>query len=309
MEKTLLQDFYSLTGKNTQDFFSKCLAFFQNDYTTIVYYYSGRVKSITSKPFKVFEELSLECQEILEVFQENSFKMSSSKWWEMLEYLEDIDSQFQTLRKINKWSRSSSMTVGYSPTAQISYPLLQNQTLERVSQDILSSSNPQDDWINIALENQLTEEDYTREGGNLLKLNFNRTINTGIVINSVVDSLVGKSIYGKDLDRRLTIQDDDLIVLDYDQTIFQAVDILSKLKKNDHPDYPTLGLRTSVAVGGNRAALNFPIIDRQMSATFLSDDTLKGFRINSIKVDQDNLLVEFQVKTRLDEIQSREIIL
>lgn len=305
----ILDEFKQLTGKDIESFFKKCLVFFQSDYYQIVQYFSGRISTITSQPFTNLDLLEKEKRTLFESFHNHSKRMKNSKWWDLLEQLEDIDNRLSTLRNINRWARSSATNVAYSPNIQLDYTLLQNQTLERVAKDVLKSRTPQDDWIDIALDNSLEEEEYTSQGGVNLKLKLDKIVNLGIVVNSVVDYLVGKSIYGKDLDRKLQFLDDDLKILGYDDTIKQSVDILILLRKNDNPDSPTLGLQSSVAIGSSRAALNFPIIIRQLTETFNSDDTLKNFKVNSIKQEQDNLLIEFEVKTRLNEVQAGEVLL
>lgn len=303
-DNNIFEDFYILSRRDIKTFFENCLDFFQTDYILISNYYSGKEKIIASLPFKRFEELEKERDSYFETIQQLLNRMSNTKWYEIIELLEIIDSRLQTLRNINKWARASVTAVAYSPTTQIDYTLNQNQTLERVASGVLLDSDSQDSWTQIALDNQLAEEDYSSQGGNDLQLQLDRNVSLGLIVNSVVDILRGKSIYGKDLNKKLTIDpiEQDFLVLDYDETILQSVNILINLKKNDNPDYPTLGLQSAVAIGGTRSALNFPIIIRQLTQVFSSDDTLKNFKVNQIKIEQDNLLVDFTVMTRLNEI-------
>lgn len=309
-ERNIYSDFFNLTRRDIQSFFQDCLGFFQSDYITISDYFSGRSKTIDSISFDKFSRLQLERNSYFETISQYSTQMSGTKWYEIVELLEVIDSRFQTLSNINKWARASVTRTAYSPTVQIDYNIAQNQTLETIARDVLFSQTPQDSWVDIALDNNLAEEDYSSEGGNNLQLQIGRNINLGIQVESVVDILQGKSIYGKDLNRNLTITNEDYEVLGYDKTILQSVDILVKLKRNDNPDYPNLGLQSNIAIGQNRSVLNFPIITRQMTQTFSSDDTLKNFNIESIKLEQDNLMIKYNVMTRLNEVvPSKEITL
>ena len=305
----ILREFKEITSKDVELFFRKSVSFFSIEYKTIVAYYSGNTTSITSKPFATFEKLKKECREIFETFHLHSRQLNNVKWWLLIEQLENIDSRFATLNNIDRWSRSSLTKVAYDPTIQVQYTLKQNQTLERVTQDVLQSSN-NDAWVQLAIDNDLTEEEYSPEGGVDLTLKFPK-INRGLKVNSVVDSMIGKSIYGKDFDKKLQFEvgGNDLKILGYDETIKQAVEILILLKKNDNPDFPTEGLQSSVVVGGNRAALNFPIIIRQQTETFNTDDSLKNFTINSINIQDDNVFVDYQVQTRLNETYDGQIII
>lgn len=311
MELTIeiLREFKEITSKDIEMFFRKSASFFLIEYREISAYYSGNITNITSKPFNIFEKLKKECKDIFETIHLHSRQLNNAKWWLLLEQLEDIDSRFFTLGSINRWSRSSLTKVAYDPTIQIQYTLKQNQTLERVAKDVLQSNNP-DKWVQLAIDNDLTEEEYTPEGGVNITLKYPK-INKGLQVNSVVDVMIGKSIYGKDLDKKLQFSpgNDDLKILDYDNTIRQSVDILALLKKNDNPDYPDEGLQSSVIVGGNRAVLNFPIIIRQMTETFNTDDSLKNFTITNMSVQEDNVFVNYEVQTRLNETYDGQAII
>ncbi len=310
----ILDEFKRLTRKDIRDFLKKSADFFTGDYNLIVQYFSGDVKDVTSTPFMNFELLKEQKNIMFEAFHRHSRSMKDSRWWDLLEMLEEIDSRLSTLDNINRWSRSSVTSTSYSPNVQLQHTLGQNETLERVAREVLGSSDPEDSWVDIAISNDLEEEDYTPAGGNDLRLEIGRSINLGIQLNSVVDFLDGKTVYGKDIYRRLQfVQDidgnDDLQVLGYDDTMLQSVDILAGLNKNDNPDYPQLGLQKTIAVGSTRAMMNFPVIVRQMKETFASDDSLKEFNVNLISIDQDNLSLDYQVKTRLNEIESGKVLL
>lgn len=303
----IIEQFFLLTKKDLTLFLNRVKGFLENDYQGISNFFSGRQKEVPEFFFKNFTFLKEELEVIFELFRSNSTLMKDSRWWELLEVIEEIDNRFKTLENINRWSRSSATNFSYSPTVQLDYTLLENQTLEGVAKSILERKDFQDSWFDVASQNSLDEEDYTGEGGEEIKLQLDRNLNLNITVNSVVDTLIEKSIYGKDLHKKLRWVEDingfgDLEVLGYDATISQTVDILINLKKNDHPDYPNLGLQTNVTVGGNRASLNFPIIVRQLSEVFNSDDSLKNFQIKTLDIKEDNLSIDYQVLTRLNEV-------
>lgn len=307
INKDVLLEFKRITNKDLVPYFEACRAFFNNDYNTITAYYQGNISKISSTPFNNFDKLEKETSQIFTIFDEFRKNFKNLKWWLLIEQIENIDSRLKTLRKINKWARSSLKFTGYSPNMEIDHVLQQNQTIERVSQDVLGSSNPNDDWFDIAFNNNIIEEEYTPDGGVNLTLNVPLTVTTGFKINSVVDIIQGKSIYGKDVDRIFAYENDDLRVLSPDDTIKQAVDIMSTLRKNDNPSYPYLGLQSSLTIGGTRAMLNFPIIFKQMSEIFATDDTLKNFTITKFYVEGTTLYADFTVETRLGELIEKTV--
>lgn len=302
-----LREFKKITSKDIELFFHKTVSFFSIEYNDIVAYYSGELKNISSEPFEIFEKIKRECSELFSSFQSHSKQLNNVKWWLLLEQLEEIDSRLQSLNNINRWSKSSLTKIGYSSDLSVQYTLKQNQTLEKVSSDILKSTDSEK-WVDLAIKNNLIEEDYSSEGGIDIQLQFPQ-INQGIEINSVVDVMIGKSIYGKDLFKKLEFvtAEDDLCVLGYDETILQSADILSLLKKGDNPDFPEQGLQSAVVIGANQAMLNFPVISRQMQETFATDDSLQNFTIIDIATKEDNLSISYEVQTRLNETYDGQI--
>lgn len=300
---SILDDFKKICKYNLSNYLNGILNFMQTDYIAIQSYYTGKANTVSTSSFKNLDNWLQQTATVLSLFDQFRRQMNNLKWWDLLEKIEDIDNRLNTLENINRWARASTSNVGYNPTIQIEHVLRQNETLERVAQDILGSNNPQDDWYNIAVNNDLIEEGYTEEGGVKLNLAIDNSFSTGFVINSVVDMISGETVYGKDVYRKLEFDEteSDLVVLSYQDTIDQAIYILAKLKKNDNPDFPTSGLQRSVVIGATRASMNYPLINRQMSATFATDDSLKNFTINSTSIDQDNLTVNFTVYSRLGE--------
>lgn len=308
----ILDEFQARTQQDLRSFLIHVQSFIKNDRLRIIRYYNGEATKIDTLAFQNFESLKKQLQNIFQTYQTQSHTFANSKWWDLLDSLELIDNVFNNLQNTHRWSRSSISKFGYHTNVQIDYTLAENQTLERVSQDILSQDDPNNDWYNIAIDNDLTEEEYTTEGGVSMKLSYPRS-NKTLQLNSVMDVMIGKKIYGIDLHRKLTFatqnQDTDLNILSHDQTIKQAVDILIKLKRNSNPDRPFQGLQTNLIVGGNRALFNFPIIIRQLSEVFSTDDTLQNFTVQNIEFDQDNLSASYQVETRLSESFKEDTIL
>lgn len=302
----ILLEYQNMTSFDMAGFFQSALSFFNADYQSIVSYYAGELDSISSTPFNNFKLLKQGRDAAFSSVNDHRQKLNNLKWFLLLENLEDIDSRLRTLDNINKWSRSSLTKVGYDPSFTFGYTLNQNQSLESVSHNVLGNEEGEDDWVNIALENAIREEDYSPAGGTFMNLKLDRSNGFVFQINSVVDVVQGKSIYGKDLSNSFGFADDDLIVLGYDDTILQAAYNLIKLKKNDISSARDLGLQQKIVVGTNRGLLNFPVIIRQMSETFASDDTFKDFAVTNISINQDNVQVAWEVKSRLGEIIANE---
>lgn len=306
IDTAVMEEFEDITSTDIQTYLTNVMNFLSTSYNRIVAFYSGQQSTVSQADFTSFTNLQTDTENMLAVFRLQGQALKNLKFWILLDQVEQIDSRLNSLANINKWSKSSITFVGYDPAQQAAYTLRAHQTLERVASDILSLPTPDDDWYSIAINNQLTEEDYTVDGGTTIQLSF-PTINNGISINSVVAVMTGDAILGLDFQKKLQFADDDLIVLDGPDTVTQSMYILAKLKQNDNPDFPTLGLQSAVIVGGTRASLNFPVISRQITQVFASDDSFKNFAIQNLNVTQDQLNLSFQVSTRLNETQTGTI--
>lgn len=306
IDTAVLEEFQQITSTDVQTYLTTALNFLQSSYNRIVAFYSGQQTTVSQADFTAFTQLQEDTENMLAVFRLQGQSLKNLKFWLLLDHVEDIDSRLSSLAKINKWSKSSLTFVGYDPAQQAAYTLKAHQTLERVAGDILNLSNPDDDWYQIAVNNQLTEEDYTVDGGTTVQLSF-PTINNGISITSVIAVMQGNAILGLDFQKKLEFSDNDLTILSPQDTVTQSMYILAKLRQNDNPDFPTLGLQSTVVVGGNRASLNFPVISRQITQVFASDDSFKNFQILNLGVTSDSLNLTFQVQTRLNETESGTI--
>ena len=299
--ENILDDFYKITNRDIASYLKQCTAFFATGYNQIVQFYSGNTKITISTAFKNFLDIRKATDDLFEVIQSNSKRMNDTRYWQLIDIIESIDSSLLTLAKINKWARSSNATVGYNSGLTIQYTLSQNQTLERVAQDVLLSQNPEDDWVSIAWQNQLREEDYTVEGGVGLQLKTAQN-NFNFVLDSVVAVISGDSVLGLDICANWTFQNDDILVLNPTDTQTQSLNILTNLKRNDNPDRRQDGVQSGLIVGSNRGTLNFPLIISQLQKTFATDDCFKNFTVTKVSVEADNAYIEYSVQNRLGEI-------
>lgn len=305
---TILQEFEQITKKPITSYLKEVVIFFSSSYNALVDYYLGNVQEVPKLSLSQLADLSLQSEQYLAVFTLNASQFKNLKWWDLLEILDEIDNRLQTSLNLNKWTRSSITKDNYSQYIQLPYVVKPNQSLERISQDILNDPNPTDDWYNIAVENDLNEEDYTAQGGALVDLKM-KQLQSASTITSVVATMINNNLYGKDIDRYFHFEDEDSAVLSTEDTILQSVEILSRLKQNDNPDYPFDGLQAGVSAGVNRASLNFPVIQRQYAATFATDDSLKNFTITSLSIQQNGLLMDYTVTTQFNTIIEQQSII
>ncbi len=302
LNKNHLEEFEGIINYPLIKYFNTFILFFQNDYQNIVDYYSGSSKIVNSTSFSNLKILLSEIDKIFNLITLNKNRLNNYSHWEIIEQIEENHSRLLTIDNLPRWLRSTISKNNFNPNPEVDVALKQNQTLEHISRNILGSENSNDDWLELALKNDLEEESYTSEGGLVLKANYNND-SQGFEIQTIVDTVQGEKILGIDLDKKITFDSDenDLKVLSPRETFIQSVRILSNLKQGDNPENPDDGINDKLTIGSNVNAISFPILFKQLIALFSSDDTFSNFTIISIKREQDGVFLEFSVQSRLNE--------
>lgn len=306
--KDLVESFQEKTQYNLEVYFINVESFIKKNYSKIIEFYSSQKNANSSirDSFLILESLLRESNTILSIIQNYSDSLDS-RFWDVVELVDDIKLNLLYIQNTPKWLRSSLSKGRYSYGVENEELLKQRETLELLSKR-LGSSNKETDWTYIALRNDLPEEGYTSEGGiDLIIQYFNRL---SLSLESVVDSnIIGQKVYGRDLSKKIQFLDDDLEILTYKETIFQAVSILVNLRQGDNPEFIEDGIQSSLIIGSNKNSLPYQILLRQLYSTFQKDDTLKSLRIVELKSLQDSLTLTLEVETRINEIIQDSIIL
>lgn len=304
----VLEIFEETTQYNLKKYLQRVDSFVKVLYPKIVNFYSST--SLTSTSIKdsviVLDELLGEADTILSIIQ-NFNSSLDSRFWDIVELVDDIKLNLLAVQNTPKWLRSTLSKGTSSSGFEVSELLKQRETLELLSKRI-GSSDKENDWSLIALRNDLSEEEYSPDGGiSLVVQYFNRF---SLSLKSVVDSsIVGEKVYGLDIKRELNFKDGDLEVLTYKETVLQAVTILAKLRQGDNPQFIENGIQSSLVIGSNRNSIPFNILLRQLYSTFQSDDTLKSLRIINIDNIDNRIELSLEVETRISEVVENSIVL
>lgn len=300
----ILEDFEQITRYDIRSYFADFESFLENNHPRIVAYYSGESDDIHIQSFNVLNQLLREVKKILELVTRSSEKMTNYKWWLFIEQIEDSQNVLETTAQTAKWARSVENNVNFTTDPEVELVLKQGETLERLSRRRLGFDDWDNEWTEVAQRNNLREEDYTPGGGNFLQVSFRNTF--APTVRTVVDTLKGDNIYGKDIKKKLMFdeQENDIVVLNPLETFKQSVEIIVLLKKEDNPEFPDLGYNSKLVVGSNVNFLNFPTLLRQLTETFKTDDTISSFRVLDFSREQDGVEIKYEVEGRLGDIQN-----
>ena len=293
--------FQKKTGIQISDFLLNSSVFFAEDYPIIVDFYRGKISEISSSIFDRINSLIDDYINISAGITQNK-TLTSLLDFEIIHNLSLYYTELLVARKMNKFLRSNILNPNYSTKFEFD-AVLKGESLNEF-QFGLKSTDYNNDWVETALLNDLHEIEYTHEGGNVLVVLAQQ--NAQITnINSVVDVISGESILGKDLKKRLTIEEDDFVVLGYTDTFKQSVETLLLLEKRDIPHALELG--RSELVGNNLKVFGLNPVIRQLSKLFATDDSISRFVIKKVSFEGTDLDIRLDVYSRL-EIKSQEVL-
>lgn len=303
----IIVEFETLVQYPLSSFLQSFNSFLKKDYNNILSYYSGNIKSLNNVSFNNLNVLKEEIQLFFSVFSLNKNILTNYKWWILISEIEKIDNALNMIDNSSKWLRSTISKGNFNPNPEVDVPFNQGQTLESISRDTLGSQDWNNTWADLSIKNNLREEDYTSEAGFLIKANFDFTLNN-FQITSIVDNPIGERVLGIDLHKKIQFIDDDLLTLSPKDTFFQNITVLINLRKGDNPEFSNQGLNPRIVVGTNVNSITYPVLFRQLSSLFKADDTIKSFTIISINRIQDSVNIEFQVESRLGDVQNVSLI-
>jgi hypothetical protein len=293
-----IEDLERILGFPLGEFLLDYRQFYQSSFPRLVNFFSGKIEEIDSSHFASLSDLGERSVDLSSAITQKSHLMDNVKYWEWVDYLSDLRVELLVSNSIDKFLRSNVINPTYTNEFAFDYTL-KAETLEDVSNVQLGRGDYNNHWTEIAMRNDLEEIEYDGDGGNSLNLFVRLNFGT-FTINSVVDNIQGESVFGKDLDKTLTFEDDDLLALSPRRTIKQTVEILTGLEKGDVPEFKDFG--RSGGVGSNVHVFALSSLIRQMAEIFATDDTLTGFKVKNFQFNAADVVLSFEVSTRLDLI-------
>ena|GEM_PF-5069322 len=213
--------------------------------------------------------------------------------WELLELLEDLVRSLTSLEQLPRYLRLPESTA--APT----YTTSRHQTLEQVAA-LAGQADPGQAWAQLALANDLGEEDYSPAGGTQLSLGVLRPGGAAAGrILAVLGPQNGLLALGTDLARGLTLdaESQDLLCLTPDETADQTLEVLlGGIRRGSLPWAPWLGPRYDLLVGANQNLLGLPTVLRQLADLLATDDTITSFQLTGVRTERDLLYLDLSVR-------------
>lgn len=287
--------------------FTDALVFFyENNYPRIVQFFSGRDESISREDVESLNNLVFTFKDLSHKILNNEHIFTTYREWLIADYFEDVFAELIVVTKISKFLRSARTNYNFDGRIEFSYITAARETIEEIANKVLGEEDYNNEWVDIAIRNDIDELSFDLKGGNRLFLGVKLTSNNSSV-RGVIDNISGNKILGLDIKKSINFIDDDLEILGHNETASQSVDILAGLHKGDIPEDRTLG-RTPV-VGSTKNAIIFSTIIRELVNVFSSDDTLEDFTVKSIEEQNSgDFKIVFEVATRTAQIINNNTI-
>ncbi len=279
---------------------SKVSDYFNNEYIQLYNYYSGLENAVSQVYFDKYFNLLFQFNELMKTIETN--KNALLLYYDLVADIEELYYNFEAIQKLPKWLKSVVTNFGYNSNLYTEYVIGQEESLERISRIQEKKITFKDDWFKIAFNSNLTELDYTINGGKIISLENKDLKFSNVNLTSFVDFIYQKSIYGKDIDRNIILQNNDLVALEFDSTLQQSIYILMNLKKGDNPDFPKQGIQIELFSGSNRSVFQMPALIRQLTENFSTDDSIEYIRILGTKIEGDTVFIENQIKTIIGDL-------
>ncbi len=276
--------------------------FMNNNQPLILSYFKNQIAEPDILSFDFLNKMIIEAKKINDLIIVHRSSFDRVDDWGLLEFLENVRIKLDTVNNAAKWLKSSKAKNSWQKTSiQFNTTLGVDETIEDISKNNNNSLDPQNNWVQITLENNLLEKDYNTQGGTVVQLNKSILSKPNIHLNSVVDSeLSGEKLYGIDIDRKIQWTDNDIQLLSYKNTVIQSINILIVLRQGDVPEFLNFGVDPRFAVGNNLSIFKNFRVRQQLEAVIASDDTLRDFQITNISYYNSKLKIEYNINTLYD---------
>lgn len=288
MIATIANEFENITKFALLQYFQDYRDFLQNDYPDVYAYYSGASESIDSSKINKINSLLSRSNNLSRTFHTFSGKLGNVGYWELQQYCQDLKDTLERISKLPKYCRTSKSRRGYKPFIQVSEDLGGMKTVQDVADKIGNITEQE-----LILNNDLEEVDY--EIDELSQITAYVDNKQDVVVTTIMEQPIGKKIYGKDINRKITFVDNDLSVVKYEENIEQKCSILLGLMKGDIPEFPTLGKNSS---NGSYSNYNYAEMITDVRDAFFQDDMFESVEISDIDTKDDGIFIKCDIKTK-----------
>lgn len=291
MFSNIVTQFENITKFALLQYFEDYRDFMQNDFSYISEYYNGDTSSIDASHISNFNALRTKSKTLMQQFINFSHRLSNCGFWELQEYCQDLNDVLEKITKLPKYYRTSKTVRGYQPYIQVKSNIGGLKTVQDLSQEINSEGVSE---ISLIIDNDLQEKDWNIDKLSSITAFVNNQ--TDVVVETILEQPIGNKIYGKDINRKITLENNDLAVKKYEDNVEQKCDILLSLERGNIPEMPNFGKNR--LQGTNMSDYNYTELVKDLQSVFLQNDLFEDIEISDIEYKQGDIFVNCTIKTK-----------
>lgn len=290
MFSDIVSDFEQTTRFGLLDFFEQYRDFMQDGFPAISAYYSGETSKLDAEHTKTFESLKKQGKVLMNQFINFSNRLGNCGFWELQTYCQDLLDTLEKIDKLPKYYRTSKTVRGYQPYVQATGLIGGKKTLEDLADEINSDGVSE---ISLIIDNDLQEKDWEIDELSTVTAFVNNE--TDVVVDTILETPVGDNVYGRDIKRKITLKDNDLVLVEYKRNVDQKVDILLELERGDIPEKPNFGKARlqGTAIG----TYNYAELIKDLQDVFNQDALFDNIEVQDVTFSQGSLIVRCNVNT------------
>ena len=283
-------NFQNITKFDLRQYFIDYRDFLTNDFPDVSNYYAGKTETIDAAKIKRLKDLINRSRNLLQQFSTFATKFSNVGFWELQQYCQDLNETLERITKLPKYNRVSKSPRGYKPYIQASYSVGGMRTMEDVAREIGETTTESE----LILNNDLEEENYDIDKLSNINALVNNT--SGVVVDTILETPIGNRVYGRDIQRKIEIEDNDLKIVEWEDNVEQKVEILLMLEQGDIPEMPNLG--RAVIEGSNYRDYNYTELLTDLRNVFYQDDLFAYVGITDVSYKDGDISVNVEVNTK-----------
>ncbi len=291
MFSDIVKNFEDVTKFKLLEYFEEYQDFMQNDFSYLSDYYSGQTEGVDAKITSKFNSLVLKSKNLIQTFKNFSSKLSNCGFWELQQYCQNLNDTLERVSKLPKYYRTVKSVRGYQPYIKVSADIGGKKTPQDLAIEIGSAGVTETSLI---LDNDLQE--HTWEIDKLSSINAMVNNQSDLVVESILESPVGNHVYGKDINKKITIKSNDLDVKCYEDNVEQKIDTLLTLNRGDIPEMPTFGKNR--LQGTTAGTYNYAELLKDIQSVFSQDDLFDSVEVVDVSLKESDISVTCKIKTK-----------
>lgn len=304
--ETIIIEFEKVTKYPLIQFLTRYREFMLNSYPAINRYFSGETEGIDTQHISLLKQLTSDCKDVMSQFKNFANKFSNCGYWQLMEYLSDLSDTIEKINKLPKFRRTSLGKRGYQPSVVVASSVGGFRTMEDVANSVKQINQDNSNWVELMLGNDLNEIDW--EINELTPINVFVNNRTDVVVTTILDQPIGKRIYGIDIARKITFQNNDLLIVKYQDNVEQKCTILLEINRGDVPENMLFGKNSALITGVTTKQFSYPELVTDIQNNFLQNDLFEYAVITDFKYDNGSLYATVEIKTKYDYKTEKKIV-